>query len=191
MLHEKPGPGEYQYSIEQTTTVDEETHLAFKSKTDRGLIPETQNYKGPLSEFMINLIDKEKSRIVKNIINPRQRNVTHPKKTANARPEPPGDDDGKLKHCLLTTLPAHKQPSTLAEAVGNLHSVHLHNENNPRDRLVLKRPLGGVPFGTQRSRFVSLDKGVPGPGHYNSADNEIEWNPRSFNVNYMANLETC
>jgi hypothetical protein len=180
MLHEKPGPGEYQYSIEQTTTVVEETHLAFKSKTDRGLIPETQNYKGPLSEFMINLIDKEKSRIVKNIINPR-----------HARPEPPGDDDGKLQHCLLTTLPAHKQPSTLAEAVGNLHSVHLHNENNPRDRLVLKRPLGGVPFGTQRSRFVSLDKGVPGPGHYNSADNEIEWNPRSFNVNYMANLETC
>lgn len=103
MLYEKPGPGEYQNSIEQTMTVDDETHLAFRSKTDRGLIPETQNYKGPLSEFMINLIDNEKSKIVQNIINPRQRNIVHPKKADLPQPGPPGDDDGKLKHCLLTT----------------------------------------------------------------------------------------
>ena len=63
--------------------------------------------------------------------------------------------------------------------------MHLHESNNPRERVVIKKPPVTKPFMSEKPRFGYKQQIVsPGPHEYPNAI-KSEWNTKTFNINYL------
>lgn len=66
-----------------------------------------------------------------------------------------------------------------------MHLIHLHDANNPRERLVMHKPLPVIPFKTSENRVNDKPvKPTPGPTDYVNA-HKVDWNTKTFNVQYL------
>ena len=139
--------------------------------------------KGAITNLMMDIVEREKQ-IQRNRISELRRPLDQ-RPMKMEWPHDPDRNKTKLKHCLLTTLPAHRLPKSLAEACGNMHHVHLHDSENPVDRVPMRRPGVRVAFGVQSSKEPpGPDLVTPAPGYYAEA-HDVEWNKKTFNVNYL------
>ena len=179
--HKTVGPGHYEFPGKYDKIgKPKETLNAFKSKTDRGLLPETKNSSTPFNEFLIGMLDKEKKQL-------KDKTTMHRSKV-NQVPEQKGrtwigeiGNEQKMKHCLLTTLPTYKQPKYQAQAVGCMHNVHHHNEDDPKVRDIYKRTKSEAPFGANIERFTDEKERAPPLGSHGKAT-DLEWDKKTYNV---------
>ena len=178
-----PGPGNYH--IDKIVEKEYGSYPAFRDTIVKAPNEGEDIQKGSIPDFMSKLVEKERSKKMFKINKKHSFKKTVPSNRFYNREAIPESERGtQLSQIILTTVPTDKLLGDQIFAGGDMHSLHLHKINDPKERIVYRRDAPKKPFLSDKPRFDSDSTNVPGPGNYD-LKGEDTWEKRTFNVNYL------
>ena len=184
-IEKYPGPGTY-YKEKFIEIHDKSTPAFMDTMVKEPNRGENMD-KGAVAQFVKILVENERDKHSEKINNKIYNRAKEPAPSYSfktKKPKPEIERKSEFDKVCLTTLPVKKLLGEDINGVGEIHSIHLHQLNDPKNRIILRGESQQIPFLSEKRRFDSDSKNVPGPAQYN-LNAENNWEKKNFNIRYV------